>query len=131
MKHKDMDILQDMPQLKKMPFSTPEGYFDALKSDLRKKDVIHVSPWKRLSPYAATAAVFLFLVSAGTFILQKATPQDGMTQEDYILFSDEMTNTIDYLHSPQQIADAEVMDEDIINYLIYTGTTVEEVELSK
>jgi hypothetical protein len=30
-----------------------------------------------------------------------------------------------------QLAEAEVSDEDIINYLIYTGVTAEHIELSK
>lgn len=131
MEQKDMDILSNSPNLKEMPFSTPEGYFDKLKDDLRKPQPRQVGTWERVSPYAAVAAVFVLLVSAGTFILEKSTPSVDMTQEDYILFSDNLTNTIGYIHSEPQIADAEIYDEDIINYLIYSGITVEEVELSK
>lgn len=129
---KDMDILKDRKELKEMPFSTPEGYFDDLRSRLKKPVVSAPGLWDRFAPYAAVAAVFLFLVSAGTFLLERSTPESEMTQEDYIMFSDNLMNTIDYeIYSNSQIAEAGIEDEDIINYLIYTGVTIEEIEKSE
>ena len=127
MKTNDTDILRDNPELKTMPFKTPEGYFDEFRQSMCRPQPKVVSLWSRLTPYAAVAAVFIFLVSAGTFILEHATPQQEMTQEDYILFSDNLMNIIEDDYEPEpQLADA-----DIIDYLIYSGITPEEIELSK
>ena len=55
-----------------------------------------------------------------------------MTEEDYVMFADNMMNTIAYeMEFGSQIAEADLSDEDIINYLIYTGVTAEHIELSK
>lgn len=124
MKASDTDILKDNLELKKMPFSVPEGYFDAFKEAMCRPQAKIVSLWSRLTPYAAVAAVFIFLVSAGTFILEHTTPQQEMTQEDYILFSDSHMNIIeDDFEAEPQLADA-----DIIDYLIFCGITPEEIE---
>ncbi len=132
MKQTDMDIFPNSPELKKMPFSVPEGYFDSLREDLKKPRTIKVSVWGRLSPYAAVAAVFIFMVSAGTFLLERTTPEQEMTHEDYFLFSDNMMiSTIYEMEEEEQIADADIADEDIIEYLIYSGITAEEIENSK
>lgn len=132
MKQTDMDIFQDSPELKKMPFSVPEGYFDSLREDLKKPRTIKMSVWGRISPYAAVAAVFIFMVSAGTFLLERTTPEQEMTQEDYFLFSDNMTISAIYeMEEDGQIAEAGIADEDIIEYLIYSGITAEEIENSK
>lgn len=132
MKQTDMDIFQDSPELKKMPFSVPEGYFDSLREDLKKPRTIKMSVWGRLSPYAAVAAVFIFMVSAGTFFLEQTTPDQDMTEEDYMLFSDNMTISAIYeMEEDGQIAEAGIADEDIIEYLIYSGITAEEIENSK
>ena len=41
-------------------------------------------------------------------------------------------NTIAYeMDSEYKLADAEINDDDIINYLIYSGISAEEIELSK
>lgn len=130
MKTDKKDILQAKPNLKDMPFGVPDGYFESFRQSIS----IQQSPslWKRFAPYASVAAAFLMILSAGTFILEKTTSGDEMTQEDYILFSDNMMNTINYeMNTEDQIAEAEINDDDIINYLIYSGISAEEIELSK
>ena len=117
------DILKDNISLKEMPFSTPEGYFDRLKDDLKTGQGKSGS-WKHLTPYLALVAMFALLVAAGGFFLERTT-DDGFSQEDYIVFSEEMTNTIFY-DSDEQYADA-VTEDDIIEYLIYTGTEIDEL----
>ncbi|MBE6217900.1 MAG: hypothetical protein E7124_07645 [Bacteroidales bacterium] len=132
MKQIDMDIFQDSPELKKMPFSVPESYFDIRKAELKKPQAKKMSIWGRISPYAAVAAVFIFMVSAGTFFLEQTTPAQDMTEEDYLLFSDNMTISAIYeMEEDGQIAEAGIADEDIIEYLIYSGITAEEIENSK
>lgn len=126
------DILKTCAELKQMPFTVPEGYFDAFKAENARARVRTVSLWNRLAPIAATAAVFIFLAAAGTFLLEHSVRDYDMTEEDYVMFSDNMMNTIAYeMEYGSQIAEAEVSEEDIINYLIYTGVTAEHIELSK
>lgn len=132
MKQKETDILNDMPELKKMPYRVPEGYFGQFKTEACSRKAQSMGLWERLSPYAAVAAVFVFLVTTGTFILEKTTMQDDMTEEDYIMFSGNMMNTISYeISEDVQFANAEIDNEDVINYLIYSGITAEELEMSK
>lgn len=129
---KGNDILKDCTELKQMPFSVPEGYFESFKKENAMPACRKVSLWNRMAPYAAMAAVFVFLVSAGTFLLEKSSPDYNMTEEDYVMFADNMMNTIAYeMEFGSQIAEADLSDEDIINYLIYTGVTAEHIELSK
>lgn len=130
MKQTDMDILKDLKELRQMPFGTPDGYFEAFRSKVKKPRAQGISLWSRIKPYASVAAVFIFMVTAGTFILERTAGPAGLTQEDYILFSDNFTlNTI--YQEDAKIADAAIQDEDIIEYLIYSGVSAEEIELSK
>lgn len=126
------DILKDCTELKQMPFSVPEGYFDSFKNANAVPVAKRVSLWNRMVPYVAMAAVFVSLVAAGTFFLERSTPQYQMTEEDYVMFADNMMNTIAYeMEYGEQIAEADLSEEDIINYLIYTGISAEVIELSK
>lgn len=128
---KENDILNNNPDLKQMPFSVPEGYFESFR--IEKQAVsIKTDLWTRVAPYAAMAAVFVLLVTVGNFLLEKSTTEYIMTEEDYILFSDNAMNTITYeMVYGDHVAEAELMDEDIINYLIYTGVSAEEIEYYK
>lgn len=129
---KENDILKDCVELKQMPYSVPEGYFESFKAEAVRPVVRRVNFWNRFAPYAAMAAVFVFLVTAGTFLLERSTPQYPMTEEDYMMFSDNIMTTIAYeMEYGYQLAEAEISEEDIINYLIYTGVTPEHIEFAK
>ena len=129
---KENDILKDCMELKQMPYKVPEGYFESFKAEAVKPVVRKLSFWNRMAPYAAMAAVFVFLVTAGTLLLEKSVPQYQMTEEDYLMFSDNMMTSIAYeMEFGDQLADAQISEEDIINYLIYTGVTPEHIELAK
>ena len=129
---KGNDILKDCLELKQMPYSVPEGYFENFKAEAVRPVVRRLNFWNRFAPYAAMAAVFVFLVTAGTFLLERSTPQYQMTEEDYMMFSDNIMTTIAYeMEYGYQLAEAEISDEDIINYLIYTGVTPEHIEFAK
>ena len=130
MNTENKDILKDHISLKQMPFSVPEGYFETFKGQMHKPATVKVSFWSRIVPYCAVAAVFIFLVSVGTFVLEQTTSRHDMTQEDYILFSDNLMNIIES-EDNEQYAAADMADEDIINYLIYSGISAEEIELVK
>ena len=129
----DKDILQE-PKLKKMPYSIPEGYFEKMKAEARKctePAPVHISIWTRLAPYAGIAAMFLFILTLGKlFVGQQdadtagTLTEDISTYEDYLVFSD-MPDI--YLNEPETEEEG-IADEDIIEYLIYIGATVEDIE---
>lgn len=126
------DILKySSDELRKMPYTVPEGYFEQVKAEISRSTAAEegVSLWRKAVPYISVAATFLIMVSAGTFFLEKTTQQEGMTYEDYLVHSD-MLIEAEY-EQDTQIADAAIADEDIIEYLIYTGVTAEDIELSK
>jgi hypothetical protein len=133
MMENEKDILQE-PKLKKMPYSIPEGYFEKMKAEARKcaePAPVHISIWTRLAPYAGIAAMFLFILTLGKlFVGQKAADtagtltEDISTYEDYLVFSD-IPDV--YLNEPETEAEG-IADEDIIEYLIYIGATIEDIE---
>ena len=126
------DILKySSDELKKMPYTVPEGYFEQVKAEISRSTAAEegVSLWRKAVPYISVAATFLIMVSAGTFFLEKTTQQDGMTYEDYLVHSDVLIEA-EY-EQDTQIADATIAAEDIIEYLIYTGVTAEDIEQSK
>ena len=131
------DILKSAPELKKLPYSIPDGYFDRMKADMvsfvtgceeRQKPFI-----TRLAPYAAVAATFLFLVTAGTFILEKTTPATDQAELDEFYFYSNMIPVTDpyAAETIQESQYGEIQEEDIIEYLIYSGVTAEVIELSR
>lgn len=129
---KGIDILKDCPELKQMPFTTPEGYFESFKAEASRRKVHKLDFRTRIAPYLAMAAVFIFMVTAGTMLLEQSVPEYQMTEEDYVMFSDNIMTTIAYeMEYGDHLAEAEISEEDIINYLIYTGVTAEHIELSK
>ena len=131
MKEKNRDILADNPKLKEQAYSVPDGYFSGFKAGMTPYASVEPSLARRLVPYLSMAAVFIFLVTAGTFFLQQTTPADEFTQEDFILYSSNISGIGLYEEEPDQLADAGIADEDIIEYLIYSGISAEEIELSK
>lgn len=130
MKEIRRDILAENKDLRKQPYTVPEGYFDTFKSQIKPYEKQQLTLVARLAPYVSMAAVFVFLVTAGTLFLKKSTPYDDFTHEDFLVFSTAMANT-EYYEDMDQIADAGLADEDIIEYLIYCGISAEEIELSK
>ena len=135
MKDLERDILQEA-SLKKCPYSVPEGYFESLKEKAVKYSKPAPAPvfqFKRVLMTAVSlAAMFILLVTAGTVLLERATPSESMTQEDYIVFSDGYLDLEMYEDGMSaQYADASISAEDIVEYLIYTGVSEEFIEMSK
>lgn len=127
------DILASQKELKDRPFSVPDGYFDTFRSEMPGK-VTSPQPdiWRRYIPYMAVAACLALLLSVGNFMARNLNHADDFTQEDYILFSDNLISTSVYGNAEmEQTAEAELLDEDIIEYLIYIGVSPESIELSK
>ncbi len=127
MEEKKKDILAERPELKTMPYSVPEGYFNSFKEGMRPCAETHHPQWKRTVPYISAAAAAALLVGVGLHMPSSGN-DDEFTQEDFLVFSGTMGNTEYYM---DQLADAEIADEDIIDYLIYSGVSAEEIEFLK
>lgn len=135
MKDLERDILQKA-SLKKCPYSVPEGYFESLKEKAVKYSKPAPAPVfqfkKVLMTAVSMAAMFILMVTAGTFLLEKSTPSEDLTHEDYIVFSDGYFDLEMYEDNmSEQYADASISDEDIVEYLIYIGVSEEFIEMSK
>ena len=133
----EKDILKSAPELKNLPYSVPEGYFDRMKAEAvaiagereeRQRPFI-----ARLAPYAAIAAVFTFLVTAGTFLLERTTPADQMDIDEFYFYSNMIPVTDPYAVETIKIGadEGDLEYEDIIEYLIYSGVTAEVIEFSR
>lgn len=125
----DKDILAQNATLRERPYSVPEGYFEAFKAQAgRPVQETRPTLWGRVAPYASLAAVFLSIFAVGSLIFDK--DEIEISQEEYIYFSDGLITTYK-IDASDQYAEAEIEDEDVIEYLIYSGITAEEIELSK
>ena len=51
-----------------------------------------------------------------------------MQMEDYLIYSGYDFTSLDYQAENNQLAEAEIDSEDIVQYLIYTGISVEDLE---
>ncbi len=126
MKEKERDILAEKPELKKMPYSTPEGYFEGFKTQMKPYESRRSR--RTFIPYISAAASLALLVAAGFLFSQRTSNDFEMTQEDYLVFSTDMSTAEYYEYTSEQYAAAQMADDDIINYLIYSGITAEELE---
>lgn len=133
MKDSERNIMYD-DSLRKCPYSVPEGYFDSLKERAMKyAQPAPVFQFKRVLYTAVSmAAMFILMVTAGTFFLKGVTSTEDLTQEDYMVFTDGYIDLELYDDGlSEQYADASISNEDIVEYLIYTGVSEELIELSK
>lgn len=131
MKMNGQDILTSQPALKERPYTVPDGYFEAFKAEtISKSSISAAKPLSKLVPYLAVAASIALLLGLGLSFSRKSI--DTLSEEDYILFSDNLIRTdFDESDVTEQFAEAELYDEDIIEYLIYIGESPESIELSK
>ena len=121
------DILKD-PSLKECPFTTPEGYFD----DLKKMAVRYSQPVqtpvqqsrKIIMSLTSVAAAFIIMIAAGAFFLSRNSQDDMFTQEDFLVFSSDITDDLIF----ETYAETDILEDDIIEYLIYSGESREDIE---
>ena len=106
----DMDILKDKARLKDNPFVVPEGYFEAMReraSRLPEIQEAHGRKIRRILVPVLSAAASLALVLSGMLLFdgRRAAPE-------HRLYSDSV---------------AALSSDEIIEYLIYTGASVEDI----
>ncbi len=128
MKDFDRDILAERPELKKMPYNLPEGYFEEFKQ--RMKPPGRQLRWNRTMSFVSIAASVAVLVTAGLLLLQPSPTAEEFTYEDFLVFTKTGIDPDMYEYT-EQYADAELTNNDIIDYLIYSGISAEEIEYYK
>ena len=136
----EKDILNTSDDLKKMPFTTPEGYFEGVNRSVMARIAAEetseeTSSAERkplrliLAPYLSLAAMFAVIVCAGSLFL-KYLPFSSTTDE----FEDMAYLDIIPVTEPDMIYYAGnyeteyVTEEDIAEYLIYSGVDIESFE---
>ena len=113
-------------QTKKRPYSTPEGYFDALETRLSgiPSNQYSASMWDKFKPYLALVACFAFAYILGVNLIRKPIrPEEGFTAEQFY-YSDLIPKTDPYFY--ETAYDEEQYDEsDIVDYLIDSGISID------
>ena len=135
-----MDILQSEKKLKEMPFKIPEGYFSSLEDRMARmasENAVRNATVRRPLYFrivqAAAAAAMLSAVVLGSITLARDASDARMARQmadDSFFYLELMpaTGTADILYDSDSygyVADTGLSDEDIIDYLIYSGTPVE------
>ena len=118
---------------KRNDITTPEGYFENLQQRLSEIPArpVRVSPVHRLAPYAAIAASFLVAVLLGNAILRHSTP--AAAEDDTWTYVSYLADALDpdgaaLFDEADWYTDQEetgLSEEDIINYLLADGISVE------
>ncbi len=114
----------------KSAFKVPEGYFEGLKARLDTIPVTRrtISPMRRMMPYLSLAACFLAILLVGNVILS-GTAGKGAANELYNEFAYiTMLQADEYLHAEGDEQEDALSDEDVVNYLIDSGTSAELIE---
>jgi len=115
---------------KKNGISTPEGYFGDLQSRLSEipRREVPVRGIRRLAPYVAYAASLLVAVMLGNLVLRKTAAEpaedDGWTYVSYLAESLDPDGESLLDAVAWETGDG-LSEEDIINYLLADGVTVE------
>ena len=122
-----------------MPYRLPEGYLADLTEQLAKQR--HEIPaetaeqrtlWQILAPYAAMAAMFTIIALGGKTLAEMTGHRKGWTEQDEFIYTELMpvTGPSDQLYGlsdSEYIAETEPSDNDIVEYLIYSGVSIEEI----
>jgi len=111
-------------RLRQMPYSVPDGYFDSLSETVLKRIPARRPAILRFAPYAAVAAAVL--LAAVLF-----TRPSGLAEEladDSFAFADIIPQTDPDAIWYSQASEEELSEEDIINYLLFTGVGAETLE---
>ena len=114
-------------------FTVPEGYFESLEnrlSEIPYREKTRVLPLRtKLVPYVSLAAGFAILLTVGNFVLRKTTTQDYSLSDldnEQIIYASSVSMGMsleDIMDYEEESAD----EEDIINYLIESGTSLNQI----
>lgn len=118
--------------MKKASYSVPDGYFDRLEERLSRipemSSDVRRGPLYAIRPYVSLAASFLIILAAGTLVL-KFSARDG--SEDLPALERMRLADLVPVTDPDLIYltdDEEVEYDALEQYLIESGTTLEQLE---
>lgn len=127
-------------KFKNNPYSVPEGYFDGLKKNLSGIVSNHESPaagnqsqlWLQLKPIVTMAASFVAIVALGTAVLHFSAGDEidngEVGYEHYQRAGLFPLTDPEMAYYPQEQGSESVNYEDVAEYLIADGTTIEHIE---
>ena len=120
---------------KRNDISTPEGYFENLQQRLSEipASPARVSTVHRLAPYVAIAASFLVAVMLGNAILRRTAPSPASAENDswtYVSYladalDPDGASLMDLYEDGEEGLEERLFAEDIVNYLLADGISVE------
>lgn len=121
-----------------MPFKVPDGYFDRVQlramNTARGKDTGQRSGLsRRLLRITTAAAMLAAAVTGGLSITRNRTLYEEQMLDEAFFYAELMPNDTGILYGEDSygyIADSDISDEDIIDYLIYSGIPVEQLNES-
>lgn len=117
----------------KTAYRVPEGYFDGLKSRLEAIPASNgeeVGALRRIKPYLALAACFFAIMLVGNVVLKSTVGEDVTTDYYSEMVYVDLIPAIqaeEYFHADTSQQES-ISDEDVINYLIDSGTSAELIE---
>lgn len=115
----------------KNSYNVPDGYFASLEDRLGEIPRQEAGTWQRVRPYLALAAAFAAVVTIGTAILRlTASPATDDWADDFAIAQLQPATAPDALFD-SSLAESlapTVTYDDIAQYLIETGVTIEELE---
>lgn len=116
----------------KASYNVPEGYFNDLQTRLAAipgSTTRNVGAMRRMKPYLALAACFLAIVFVGNLILGNTTGKSATGEEWYndAAYVALMTMPEEAFQAVLSERDS-ISDEDVVNYLISSGTSTELIE---
>lgn len=126
-----------MTDNKNRMYNVPEGYFEGLRTRLSAIPAVEneaagrVTVWTRVRPVIALAASFAIMLTIGTLILDKTAGPVKSSDSEFLDYAYAMIP----ITEPYSIYDAslaeslytEVSEEDIVNYLIETGVSINQL----
>lgn len=118
------DILEN---LDRTPYKVPEGYFETFADKLKPWEKSRSGALDKVMPYLSMAAMFAIIVAVGTAIMRFVSPEDELQEYGSLFYCDLVpySDTVYYSYSDDTY---EVSEDDIIEYLIYNGTSTDYIE---
>lgn len=124
----EKDILQTRFELKKSPFTVPEGYFEEFKTGNRRPDNNKVFPvWRKVVSFASIAAALTAFVITGYLFLGKVTPSDSRISDEYIAY---LVSNLPVTEDADEFfyaGNTEGEDDEVVQILILSGIEPEEI----
>lgn len=138
MMDKNNDILES-EELRREPFSVPDGYFDNFRKNMKPwesgkpyssadgNNVVKTGPLRRIMPYVALAAMFAAIAFFGQAVL-KNIGTDTDSEYGELIFADLIPLTEpDLIYHADESEDAGISGQDVVDYLIYSGISIEDI----